>query len=220
MELTDWDYEGYGVYDEDEYASAQGGNFGQPQGPLPPLPQLVVTDGGLQVVESNLSALALQAYNATSLSISSQTASTIRGTASVVVNVLGSGWASSWIGKGYVVMVEIASVESGASGILISNSPQEVRASAQSGAPYVIIGGPPAVVAAARAVPIVEPCPDAMVMTPTGCQPIPGGVDDGPKNGIQKAEAGLPQWVVPVAVGVGALAIAAYVMNARSKRRA
>lgn len=64
-----------------------------------------------------------------------------------------------------------------------------------------------------------EPCPsDRPVKTPEGCFPHPGGVTDEPPTVIREpsqAVSKTPTWVLPVVVGVGAVAV--FVLVTRGK---
>lgn len=66
-----------------------------------------------------------------------------------------------------------------------------------------------------------NPCPDGMVLTPNGCQPIPGGVEPEPPfpGGVEPeptSSSSLPGWVLPVAI-VGGSALVALVIVAAAR---
>ena len=227
MNLTDSDYQGLGVYD-----------FGPPMGQLPGLPKvadMVTVEGGLKVIRGQYRAAAVQLLDGMTLKITSESPALIRGQAVVIVGVLGSGWASDYIKRGFVVMALISTIESGSPTVLISSDPATIAQAAAAAervngvlaADYVIVEGASAPMEAARGILLlqVKPlCPEGMSMTPAGCKPFPSGVEECPEGMImtadgtckqqtKPAEPGLPSWLIPAAVGVGVLVLAAALMK-------
>jgi hypothetical protein len=58
---------------------------------------------------------------------------------------------------------------------------------------------------------VEDPCPSGQAMTPTGCQPIPGGVEDNSK-------AKLPTWA-PYAIGAGVIVATTLLVVAVTRQR-
>lgn len=209
MDLTKHhDCQGYGVYD---YA---------PMGQFPSLPglpsptALVAVDGGLRITPSQYRQVAIQLLNGTSLANKQESPVAIQGRATLVINQLGSGWASDLVSKGYAVMLLIDSIASGRPYVMATKDPEaaSIMADAITGK-YVIVGALPTVLEAAKRSlrnrkfqqppPGVEDCPPDMIKTSQGCQRI--------------AKAGTPEWLVPAVVGVGVITVAAFFLA--KKRR-
>jgi hypothetical protein len=205
--LTDLDYQGFGVYD-----------YGPPMGAfsIPSVADLVVVDKGLKVAAAEYRQAAMQLLNGTTLSISKQSPDEVHGQAAAIANMLGSGWATDYLNKGFAVLAKIATIESGSPTMLMTKSAATVATVAsQAAGAYVVVDAPASVLAAARKGLQAKPppgqpaCPAGTTLTPTGCKPFPGGVEE--------EDSSLPTWALPALLGVGILAIGALYVSSQKK---
>lgn len=217
--LTSNAYEGYGIYEFNVPGHWYTPSQAMSQFPsLPGLPSLpspaeaMASEGGIQVLKSQYRDMAVKLLDQmTFKSDGPESAPVVTGQATIILGTLGSGWASSYLAKGYAILAEISTIESGAPQILMTKNASDIAGNAVMGGKFVVVASPPALLAAAQtllAKPPPKP-PNGIVVPP----PIP------PPNGtqVQAKTAPTPAWMWPAIVGVGALALVA-VYSATKKR--
>lgn len=152
---THLDYEGFGVY-EFSGAPALGGDGGM--GQLPSLPggasleQFVTVEGGIQIVKSENRKMAIGLLDNGNLDIDQEdpNAPRITGQAAAILGTIGSGWASDYLAKGYAVLVDKVSADSGSPQIMLTTVPEDIAGAAMVGGGYVVVDSPPGLLAAAQ----------------------------------------------------------------------
>jgi hypothetical protein len=178
----------------------------------------VVSQNGLQAIAAQVKGAAVIAleyldYSADSGGPSDPIMGKAFPVASMTSFLMSKPWVEDLVKYGWVVMFSIRNL-SGANTlkIMATQVPQTVAANAKIGGEYVIIDGPQAIIDQAAALLTPAPLPVPVpVPVPT---PPPGGGQLAPPD-----KAGLPGWVVPVAiVGGGVLLLAvAYSLMKKSK---
>lgn len=152
------DYEGYGVYE----------HVGRPHrraglGQVPGLESLLepVYVKGLARVPTNMQQPVLQVMEALTFQpVSDPELGGVSGTAAFVLGTLPTDWVNALVAQGLVVMVRRDTVQTAALHVVATSMPHSVvlLAGAPLGA-YVIVAGPPGVIAQAEAVKAGEPPP-------------------------------------------------------------
>lgn len=251
MELSDLDYEGYGVYSGygateslqyDMSGPGVAGYLGMGAISIPGLEdvQLVAESGGLQVLSPQAEPVVIAGLNLMNIQVLGAPPGTLPTqlptyTASAAINIgtIGFQWGAEYVAKGYAVTAAIASLKSptGTVDLIITNSPSKllevVRVSGGSAfpaGPNVLVGAPAELVQAAQALlsgpPPPQPCGPDMVMTPSGCKPHGKGLENGNgKEVVEPEKDKLPDWVLPVSIGVAILATTAFVAIRSSTTR-
>jgi hypothetical protein len=250
MELSDLDYEGYGVYSGygateslqyDMSGPGVAGYLGMGAISIPGLDniQLVAESGGLQVLSPQAEPVVIAGLNLMNIQVLGAPPGilptqlpTYTASAAINIGTLGFQWGAEYVAKGYAVTAAIASLKSptGTVDLIITNSPQKLAevaratgGSALPAGPNVLVGAPAELVQAAQALlsaPPPQPCGPDMVMTPSGCKPHGKGLENGNgKEVVEPEKDKVPDWVVPVSIGVAILATTAFVMSRSSKPR-
>lgn len=206
--ITARDYEGYGVY-------ASVGQLPQIPGftlptELPSMPDKMISVGGIQVVRTEFQQVGITLLDQTTLQLDPGVTAQDpmqMGQASVVFGQLGSGWASDYISRGYAVLVQIATAESGSPLVMLTNAPKYIVDFASDGDGYVLVAGPDALLQA------------AVQMKQNGNGVVQNGngvvIEPPVKNG--KVATGAPVWMWPAIIGVGAVVLVGGVMAATRK---
>lgn len=214
--------EGYGVYERtDRHTPMRDvmlAGIYEPVGVVPELSTLLAPLeataelNGLVVVRTEYRQAAIAALETMKFVQSSAAgADPIEGNATYVLGSFGgSGWVTSMISAGLVVMVQSQSVQTGSVRLAATKNPSLVAQLCKPGAGWAVLGGSDAIVA--EAAELVKPkytigppggCPEGYVLKGDLCQPEQQAPAPAPAP-----EKRLPEWVLPVAIGGGALLIA------------
>ncbi len=211
-QLTSAAYEGYGVFEFNVPGHWYTPNKGMSQFPgiptgMPTVEEAVTTQGGIQVVKGEYRDTAIGLLDQTSFTFDDPThlnAPVVTGQASVILGTIGSGWASEYLSKGYAIMAEIATIEGGAPTIMMTKNAADIAGNAAIGGQYVVVAAPGALLGAAQTL-ASGPLPSPGAPQPTE-PPAPALPPSAPAEPA-KAAAGAPPWLLPAAIGVGALAL-------------
>jgi len=213
--------EGYGVYERtDRHTPMRDvmlAGIYEPVGAVPELGTLLaplnatVELNGIVVVATEYRQAAIAALESMKFVLSSAaTADPIEGNATYVLGGFGgSGWVTSMISAGLVVMVQSQSVQTGSVRLAATKNPYIVAQLCKPGAGWAVLGGSDAIVAQAAGT--LKPI---TIGPPGGCKPpyvLQGDMCVLPQTAPVPAPAEenkLPAWVLPVAIGGGALLIA------------
>jgi len=212
------DEEGYGVYEHTDQNTPMRdvmlAGIYEPMGVVPELSTLLaplaatVELNGLVVVRTEYRQAAIAALETMKFVQSSAAGvDPVEGNATYVLGGFGgSGWVSSMISAGSVVMVLSQSVQTGSVQLAATkNSALVAKLCVPSGG-WVVLGGSDSIVAAAAA----SLKPPITIGPPGGCPE--GSILKGDVCEIQQPapaeDKKLPAWVLPVAIGGGALLIA------------
>ena len=145
----------------------------------------------------------------------------LNGHAVVVAFSLGQHWVTDLVADGYVVMIKWPVDPMQMVSVIASKTPSVIAHYATDAGGYMIVDGPQALIvsaggtaqAAQQGQPGVTPgaTPGATPGTTTnGAGPLPG-------TSVVVSSSGMPGWVLPVVIGVGALGILALVSMAKSR---
>jgi hypothetical protein len=215
------DEEGYGVYERTDKNTPMRdvmlAGIYEPIGAVPELSTLLAPLAataelnGLVVVRTEYRQPAIAALESIKFTLSSAaSADPIEGDATYVLGGFGgSGWVTSMIGAGLVVMVLMQSVQTGVVHLAATKNPGIVAQLCAIGKGWSVLGGSDAVVAEASKIaqtPAVPTCPAGTTwssMQNACVAPINGGEKPAPAE-----DKKLAAWVLPVAIGGGALLIA------------
>ncbi|GAG32528.1 unnamed protein product, partial [marine sediment metagenome] len=132
----------------------------------------------------------------------------ISGQASFVVGSTGSPWVQAYVGQGYMVMVNLASVSTGNPRLMMTKTPKTIVYYAKRGGGYAMVAGPPALaVAASQLATQPEACQAGYVRKKGVCTPMVLNGKGPPQTNGQPAAAAAeaPKWLVPVAIAAGVL---------------
>jgi hypothetical protein len=155
----------------------------------------------------------------------SAAAPVVSGVAAPILGTLGSGWASDYKSKGYVVMISKADMsESKSLSMIMAKNPSDVAATAKAGGAFVIVDGPPAVIASAAALaqgggtgPVDPTCGHGMVFSAAAkaCVPIPGDIPPGGGKTAPSTtqESTLSKYALPLGIVAVGLVAAYLIMN-------
>lgn len=211
--------EGYGVYERtDRHTPMRDvmlAGIYEPVGAVPELATLLAPLeataelNGLVVVRTEYRQAAIAALETMKfVQASAAGADPIEGNATYVLGGFGgSGWVTSMISAGLVVMVQSQSVQTGSVLLAATKNPYIVAQRCKPGAGWAVLGGSDAIVAQAA-----EKLKPITIGPPGGCKPpyvLQGDMCVLPQTAPAPApEKKLPEWVLPVAIGGGALLIA------------
>ena len=229
--------EGYGVYERtDRHTPMRDvmlAGIYEPVGAVPELGTLLaplnatVELNGLVVVATEYRQAAVAALETMKFVQSSAAgADPIEGNATYVLGGFGgSGMITSMISSGYVVMVQSQSVQTGSVRLAGTKNPALVAQLCKPGAGWAVLGGSDAIVAEAGRLaqtPVAPTCPACTTWSTVqnACvAPVNGGGKQAPAP-APAPEKKLPEWVLPVAIGGGALLIAGlFVIGQRGAAR-
>lgn len=211
-------FSGYGVY---EYGTPYGQMPGGLSIPGMPTPEEAITlEGGLKVLKPEYRKMAVGLLDQTTFSIDDEFDGTIFGTANIVFGSLGTGWATQHLQKGFAILGKPETLQSGTPSIVMTTSPQMIADFASPEGPrkgeYVVVDAPPALLAQAQAhagLPPggVEPEPKPPPGPLPGPLPPPPPPTPPPLPPVKAAA--MPDWVLPVVIGGGALAVVALLVG-------
>jgi hypothetical protein len=189
---------------------------GMPTG-MPSPEEAITTVGGIQVIKGEYRDIAVGMLDQTTFDFDQpdHNAPMVTGQSSVILGTLGSGWASDYLAKGYAIMADIATIQGGAPTIMMSKIAADIAANAGVGGRYVVVAAPGSLLGSAQVL-AAGPLPGPGAPPPLDPSQFPApppGV-----TGPEKAEAATPSWLLPVVIGVGALAVLAVVATAKKKK--
>ena len=141
----------------------------------------------------------------------------LTGHAMAVAFSTGQAWVSYLVSLGYVVMVGWPLDPTKTIPVIASKTPATIAQYATDAGGYMVVDGPQALVVQAGALAAqqggqVAPPPGTAPGTMPGTSPFPGA------STAVTVTSGMPGWVLPVVIGVGALGILAVVSMAKSKK--
>jgi hypothetical protein len=222
------DDEGHGVYERVDGQTAMRdvmlAGIYEPVGQVPELSSLLAPlldteeKSGLVAVKDTVRPAAVAALETMKfVQVSAQGVDPIEGNATYVLGEFGgSGWVTGMVNQGYMVMVQLASVNTGSPILAATKAPVTIVQRCQRNKGWAMVAGPAqlAIDAMAIAMGQVAPaCPAGTIWNPQSVSCVPAQLP--PPNGggeqvqpVPAEEKKTPSWVLPVAIGGGALLIA------------
>lgn len=219
--------------------------YRQSMGQMPTLQDLqslyeVDESSGLKVIDYSYKSQVVAVLNKLNFQATSPIGPTIFGVAAYVLASSGQTWVNEFVHNGYMVMIDLMTVTTGALNVIATKEPHVIASQAGPDGKYVMIDGPPAL--ATQAQQLIQSgqvssnvCPPGTAPGADGkCYEIPGGVTDQPANGggnsgdgqqqvppaqtVKKSGADAPSWLLPILFVGGGIAVVAIAIVAKNKQ--